>query len=146
MQKVPVLLNPKWMKDQHDLPCEICGKEGNTEGAHQRLDGLGGTAMKPPDDATLPLCHEHHLQEGTGWRTFYLKMFDQFTIFLKRCLLARAREIYREHYTSAGEAVLLDALQHYVKLSEGPGGARAFEAIEKFKAIHPRKNLWWRPK
>lgn len=137
--------NPAWMKKQHELPCEICGETGSTVGAHQRLAGLGGTALKSPDNCTIPLCHKHHQEEHRGWNTFYVEMLRIWPLFLKHCLLARAREIYRSHFADPGEIVLLDALKEYRKLSDGPGGAIAHKALEQFKEMNPQKNLWYRP-
>jgi hypothetical protein len=38
---------------------------------HVRRDTGGGTALKPPDTATVPLCVSHHLEgHNKGWQTF----------------------------------------------------------------------------
>lgn len=143
--KTAILRNTAWMKKQHDLPCEVCGREGTTVGAHQRLGGEGGMGMKPSDDLTIPLCQVHHDAEHRGWRTFWIdRVLTTYPHVLKNLLLARAREIYREYFADEGEAILLDALRYFERDIHEGGIAR--NALERFMAIHPKKNLWWRPK
>lgn len=141
-----MIKNPAWMKKQHDLPCEVCGSEGNTEGAHQsRAEGGGGIALKSSDDCTIPLCHAHHDMEHRGWFSFWSPLVTGAPVLLRRLLTARARCIYREYFPDEGEILLLDALRYYQKTAKGPDGAPATAALAEFGRLHPKKNLWWRP-
>lgn len=57
------------------LPCsiDVCGWWG-CDIHHERRGTGGGTGMKPPESAGLPLCRAHH-SEGhqIGWATFEQK-------------------------------------------------------------------------
>jgi hypothetical protein len=45
--------------------------EGKNEAHHVRLDGNGGTGLKPGDDRVIPLCGYHHRKlHDIGQRTF----------------------------------------------------------------------------
>lgn len=49
-----------------------------TEAAHIRVGTDGGTAMKPSDCYTIPLCSHHHdLQHRIGERTFEKTVFSK---------------------------------------------------------------------
>lgn len=63
------------------MPCIRCGRRGRTVAAHVRLDGDGGTALKPSDDHLLPLCCSlfeiegcHEYQHRLGERSFYAEI------------------------------------------------------------------------
>lgn len=138
--KTAILRNTAWMKKQHDMPCFICGSEGTTCGAHQRLNGGGGTGIKPPDSHCIPLCQAHHDAEHKGWNSFWKGVIEGYPHVLKNLLLARAREIYREYFADEGEAILLDALQHYQKIDSGSVGFMAHEALKRYRVLYPNKN------
>jgi hypothetical protein len=54
------------------LPCCSCGSLRDVVAAHLRIDTDGGTALKPSDWWTLPLCDAcHHVQHQSGERTFW---------------------------------------------------------------------------
>lgn len=74
------------------LPCVVCSTEP-TEAAHQRIDGMGGMGVKPPDSYCLPLCYECHAREHQiGAITFWANaMIDRrkeiivcLTLYLER--------------------------------------------------------------
>lgn len=54
------------------LPCVKCSATP-CEAAHIRSGTGGGTGLKPSDEWTVPLCHEHHAEqhrigEASFWR------------------------------------------------------------------------------
>jgi hypothetical protein len=56
------------------MPCCLCNAPPPSEAAHIRFGHVGGTSLKPPDDLTVPLCHDHHDAETRMgpplfWRT-----------------------------------------------------------------------------
>ena len=59
------------------LPCIVCAREPS-QAAHVRVggtDGKGGVGMKPGDNRTVPLCHDHHAeQHSVGERTFWERL------------------------------------------------------------------------
>jgi len=57
------------------LPCLVCARSP-VEAAHIRMSAPGkpnaGIGARPDDSATVPMCHEHHMeQHGEGERNFY---------------------------------------------------------------------------
>jgi hypothetical protein len=55
----------KWIRGH---VCSVCGTPGDMqmgriEAAHARNGTDGGTALKPGDNWTLPLCSYHHAQQ-----------------------------------------------------------------------------------
>lgn len=52
----------RWIRS---LPCTITACNGAAQAAHVRQRSGGGTALKPPDWFTVPLCHYHHTEQGT---------------------------------------------------------------------------------
>lgn len=54
--------DPKHLDFIKTLPCCICFKEP-VEPAHIRFKTDGGTALKPSDKWTVPLCHDHHAHQ-----------------------------------------------------------------------------------
>ncbi len=71
-----------------DLPCAICGLfrawvdgKGQSESAHIRLDGVGGTAYKPPYSA-IPLCRVCHAIQHTKGHLWFGNR--EFWIMLKK--------------------------------------------------------------
>ena len=97
MMKQKNLRDPKWLVAVREMPCTIydCNKTPS-EPAHIRLGGTGGTALKPPDDMVVPLCHHHHAeQHRIGERTFWSKVFAADPLFMIRCLQSYARQLYQ---------------------------------------------------
>jgi len=68
----------------HNQTCLVCGCHNGIEAHHLRIDGMGGTAKKPPDWMCVPLCQEHHRMyhlrghlwflEQIGWLTKYVSL------------------------------------------------------------------------
>ena len=88
------LRDAKYLVSVRDMLCVVCDATP-CEPAHIRLGGLGGTALKPPDDCVVPLCHKHHAeQHRVGERTFWSKVFAADGLFMIRCLTAYARQLY----------------------------------------------------
>lgn len=67
--------NKHYRKFISTKPCARCGRLNppNDDGHqlndphHERALGGGGTAIKPPDSHTIPLCHECHVLRD-GWK------------------------------------------------------------------------------
>jgi hypothetical protein len=80
------------------LPCVFgngyqCG--GDICAAHIRIGTNGGTALKPSDDFTVPLCFNHHqLQHSFGERKFWGSADD------------KARRLAQELYKISGSREL----------------------------------------
>jgi hypothetical protein len=69
-------LNPKHLKWIKRLPCAVrrSGCSRIMHSHHVRTGGTGGTAMKPPDRLTVPLCETHHVEfDIIGVDTFEAK-------------------------------------------------------------------------
>jgi hypothetical protein len=64
--------NKKHLDWVASLPCAVDGcRAHNIVAAHVRMNTGGGTAMKPGDQWTVPLCWVHHSeQHQDGHRTF----------------------------------------------------------------------------
>ena len=72
--------NPRQINQGHlaairQLPCLIC-RRSPVEACHVRMSTPGkpnaGIGARPDDSATVPMCHEHHMeQHGEGERNFY---------------------------------------------------------------------------
>jgi hypothetical protein len=66
----------RWVKK---LQCSVKGcQNGNIDPAHIRCDLpadaiRGGTSLKPHDAWIIPLCRDHHNEQGAGERTFAAK-------------------------------------------------------------------------
>jgi hypothetical protein len=66
-------VNPKVLrkKDRKVLdeiknePCSVCGRESDP--AHIKTRGAGGNDVH---DNIIPLCREHHTEQGWGWHRF----------------------------------------------------------------------------
>jgi len=61
----------EYMSYLHKQTCLVCGCHNDIEAHHLRIDGMGGTAKKPPDWMVVPLCQEHH-------RAYHLRGHDWF--------------------------------------------------------------------
>jgi hypothetical protein len=55
--------NPRHLVWIATLPCIVLGCRGDAVAAHVRMGTGGGTALKPPDRWTVPLCHHHHTEQ-----------------------------------------------------------------------------------
>lgn len=66
---------PAYLDWQREQPCEGCGRwptaKVKTIPAHQRGLGGGGTALKPDDTDSVPLCDYCHKLEGQGAEEFW---------------------------------------------------------------------------
>lgn len=79
-----------WIR-RHDCSVPNCAgaKEWPAECAHVRTGTDGGTAIKPSDWWTLPLCAAHHVQQhAMGERAFE----REYRIDMKRIALSLARQ------------------------------------------------------
>lgn len=69
--KRPRLRDRKYLDSYEGTPCEVCGSEGTTVGAHMRTGHEGGVGLKPSDDLTVGLCFTHHAEQednpGPEW-------------------------------------------------------------------------------
>lgn len=61
--------NKKYLEWVRQQPCVICGRQA--EPHHVKgVGGLSGAGLKAPDWATMPLCHDHHMEmhrDSTLW-------------------------------------------------------------------------------
>lgn len=82
---------PKYLDWLKDKPCCVCGKEPYADHKsiphHCRVNGSGGTGIKPSDTYALPLCHKCHDSLHRGCRLFlggeeYVDMVELLTEFL----------------------------------------------------------------
>lgn len=56
----------KWLNFQHELPCLLCGTKDETIVAHHiRVGTYCGTALKPDDNLTFPICYICHEEVNT---------------------------------------------------------------------------------
>lgn len=75
----PDVLRDKAYREMfHDLECMICGLFGTVVPAHYRamIEGVDtmpwGTALKPPDDRCVAICHHAHvIQHNIGEARFW---------------------------------------------------------------------------
>lgn len=73
LPKTERLRSPRHLVYVRSLPCSVPGcKRGDIHAHHLRKGA--GTALKPSDAFTVPLCLAHH-DEGhsAGWRTFEVR-------------------------------------------------------------------------
>ncbi len=56
------------------LSCVACGRAAPSEAAHVRRGTDGGTALKPSDKFSVPLCTECHATQHGGELTFWTTM------------------------------------------------------------------------
>lgn len=77
-------MDKEYMEYLHKQTCMVCGCHNGIEAHHLRIDGMGGTAKKPPDWMCVSLCSDchrkYHLRghqwflEQVGWLTKYLTL------------------------------------------------------------------------
>ena len=72
MFKVPLVRDRKWLDYLKTQPCVVTGWRHDTEPAHLRLLGSGGTGIKPSDNRALSLYFRLHREqskhgEGASW-------------------------------------------------------------------------------
>lgn len=53
--------HPEYLALIRQLPCCVCGKPAPSEPHHLKCGTRRGGALKAPDNETLPLCHDHHI-------------------------------------------------------------------------------------
>jgi len=75
-RKPGLRLRPKHLEFIRQLPCVVCGKRNDfgspVQAAHIRCGTDGGTAIKPSDRYTVPLCEQCHAkQHRVGELTFW---------------------------------------------------------------------------
>lgn len=69
------------------LSCSRCNTVGPCEAAHVRINGDGGTSLKPSDYRAVPLCHHcHQLQHNNGERTFWAMLADHPNVVIMKLL------------------------------------------------------------
>lgn len=81
--KEPPIRDRQWLNHLRCVPCIVTGKT-ETEAAHLRLLGSGGTGAKPSDNRAVALHWElHRLQgemgEGASWMHF-LREYPEFPV------------------------------------------------------------------
>ena len=99
LPKQPRIELPRHLERIRSLPCLICGRMAPSVAAHFRLGLGGGTAMKPHDYWTLPLCPTHHDEQSLcksgelGFWRKYLAIDKQLVVKVMR---AFARSLYED--------------------------------------------------
>jgi hypothetical protein len=73
--KVPRVKDARHLAAIRELPCLVCGRSPS-DAAHVRIGHTAetrtqGMGRKPADDQAVPLCHQHHMEEHTGPKTFW---------------------------------------------------------------------------
>jgi hypothetical protein len=77
LKKKPPERSPGHLVFIRRLPCLKCGAPEPSEAAHLRSGTDAGMGMKPGDNWTLPLCHQHHAeQHRIGEETFWNDRLD----------------------------------------------------------------------
>lgn len=73
LPKTERVRSPRHLAWVRSLPCSVQGCKGRDIQAHHVRKGAG-TALKPGDAFTVPLCfYHHHEGDNSGWRTFEVK-------------------------------------------------------------------------
>lgn len=73
LPKTERLRSPRHLAWVRSLPCSVPGCIRADIQAHHVRKGAG-TALKPSDAFTVPICPEHHYEgDNEGWRTFEVK-------------------------------------------------------------------------
>ncbi len=73
MQKIKPFRSKKYLKAVSELPCCICGLTP-CDPHHIKGKEYGGMALKPSDNLTMPLCHDHHTQlHAHGYKAWEMK-------------------------------------------------------------------------
>jgi hypothetical protein len=73
LPKTERLRSPRHLAWVRTLPCSVPGCKGGKIEAHHVRKGAG-TALKPGDAFTVPLCFAHHYEGGnSGWRSFEVR-------------------------------------------------------------------------
>lgn len=93
----------KYLDFLRQLPCIVTGRAA-TEPAHLRLNGTGGTGIKPEDCFAVPLNYElHRQQNGMAEGATWLKWAQEHPLFLVR-LAQEYPELYFRWLLSVAEA------------------------------------------
>ncbi len=73
LPKTERLRSPRHLAYVRSLPCSVPGCSRGDIQAHHVRKGAG-TALKPADAHTAPLCMTHHSEgHSVGWRTFEVR-------------------------------------------------------------------------
>mgnify|MGYP001572091479 CR=1 FL=1 len=92
----PPLRDKKHLAYIRTLPCCLCNAPPPSEAAHLRLGLAGGTAVKPGDDLTVPLCRGcHDLETRTGPRKFWRRWLAGDDVMVARTMHAIARSLVK---------------------------------------------------
>lgn len=78
MGRAPRQLDGEHLASIRLLPCLKCGTEPAGEAAHVRISAPGkpaaGMGAKPDDASTVPLCHQHHMEQHQGELRFWVDL------------------------------------------------------------------------
>lgn len=72
----------EYMSYLHKQTCLVCGCHNGIEAHHLRIDGMGGTAKKPPDWMCVSLCSECHRKYHTRGHEWFLEQIHWLTKYL----------------------------------------------------------------
>lgn len=93
--KVQPIEDRKWLDFVRTQSCIVTGRM-ETEPAHLRLLGAGGTGMKPGDNLVLPLNWElHRYQSQVGEPRSWLEWAQEYPEFYFRLLQNEAKRRYQ---------------------------------------------------
>jgi len=75
-------LDNEYIGYTHKQTCLVCGCHNDIEAHHLRIEGMGGTAKKPPDWMVVPLCQEHHREYHLRGHEWFLEQIHWLTKYL----------------------------------------------------------------
>lgn len=99
--KRPRIENRKYLDFLRTQPCLVTGR-AETEPAHLRLLGSGGTGIKPSDSRALPLHWELHRRQSTeGELPVWLWCVNEYPDFLARLLIWKAEADFEKWHAQS---------------------------------------------
>lgn len=72
----------EYMSYLHKQTCLVCGCHNSIEAHHLRIEGMGGTAKKPPDWMCVSMCSECHRKYHIRGHEWFLEQVHWLTKYL----------------------------------------------------------------
>ena len=92
--KSPPLRDKAHLARIRAMRCICCDAPPPSEAAHLRIGHVVGMGQKPPDDLTVPLCHEHHMKEHSmGPLLFWKTRLATDEVLMAKAMHALARSL-----------------------------------------------------
>lgn len=101
LPKSPPLRLPSHLARVREMPCLACNRPGPSEAHHLKL-GWFRKGEDPPDNWTIPLCHECHIEKlhRHGERTFWLLHLERDKTLLAAVMRSFAHSLYQDEMVS----------------------------------------------